>query len=136
MVAVAPTAERVWATAAPFCPPFSRRRYHLAGVMRLDLASGAVPESTTLPTPSHIGAASTALDAERGWFFFATNNNQLYRDVPLTLDERVDRLATLLGAYRVLRPHCGGGDILCDRPLDWPAEWPWPFPEAPPGSRR
>lgn len=46
------------------------------------------------------------------------------------LDTRVQRLALLLQSYRELPPYCGAPDVLCDRPVDWPSEWPWPFRET------
>lgn len=46
------------------------------------------------------------------------------------LDPRIERLAVLFQSYRELRPYCGAPNVLCDRPVDWPSEWPWPFRET------
>jgi hypothetical protein len=55
--------------------------HHLASIQKLNLESGVSVDIETLPTPSQFQVASTAFDYETGFFFFTTNNNQLYRDV-------------------------------------------------------
>jgi hypothetical protein len=53
-----------------------------------------------------------------------------------TIDPSLFRLALLLSSYRELRPYCAQPGVLCDRPADWPSQWPWPFQETSPESRR
>ncbi len=54
---------------------------HLASIQKFDLSSHQPEIIGTLPTPSQYEVASTAFDYGTGFFFYTTNNNQLYRDV-------------------------------------------------------
>lgn len=65
----------------------SDRPHHLACIRKLDLNSGKITTISTLPTPSLLKVASTAYDKKLGYFFYTTNNNQLYRDI-WVLDEK------------------------------------------------
>jgi hypothetical protein len=59
----------------------NHQSHRLTAVNRLDLESQTIERIGSLPTPSMTGLASTAFDAERGLFFYTTNNNALHRDV-------------------------------------------------------
>ena len=54
---------------------------HLASIQKFDLRTHQSNIIETLPTPSQYEVASTAFDYGTGFFFYTTNNNQLYRDV-------------------------------------------------------
>lgn len=68
--------------------------HHLTKIARLDLRNRNVQTLGSLPSPSIIQVASTAYDPELGFFFYTTNNNQLYRDVWV--------LSTATGTKRLL----------------------------------
>ena len=54
---------------------------HLSSIQKFNLSTNQSDIIGTLPTPSQYEVASTAFDYETGFFFYTTNNNQLYRDV-------------------------------------------------------
>lgn len=59
----------------------SHRSHHLAGIVKLDHQKKELNEIATLTSPSIYQVASLAYDSSRGFLFYTTNNNLLYRDV-------------------------------------------------------
>ena len=74
--------------------------HHLSSIQKLNLRSLISDELGTLPTPSQYQVASTAFDYENGFFFYTTNNNQLYRDV-YVLDVQTEETKILFKDSRI-----------------------------------
>jgi len=73
---------------------------NLAGIKRFSLESKQSSEIGTIPTPSLIRVSSTAYDKKTGFFFYTTNNNQLFRDVWL-LDTNTGSTKEILHNLRI-----------------------------------
>ncbi len=76
---------------------------HLAGISQLKISNSSFEKLGTLPTPSLIRVASTALDTKLGLFFYTTKNNELYRDI------RVMDIAS--HRNKMLFENCRTGDL-------------------------
>jgi hypothetical protein len=78
----------------------THRPHHLASIVILEIRTGKLKEITTLPSPSMYQVTSLAYDSSRGFLFYTTNNNQLYRDV-WALDIRTGKKKEIFPDLRI-----------------------------------
>ena len=75
-------------------------KHKLASICRQNLITGVSEDLYSLPTPSLSQVSSTAFDPVSGFYFFTTNNNQLYRDV-IVLDVKSKESKVIFNDERV-----------------------------------